>query len=67
MRKRKRIKEWRTTMKREQVDELAAEERREYFRKWRAANKDKVAKHNANYWRKKAEQKLQEQQIQENQ
>lgn len=54
-------------MKREQVDELAAEERREYFRKWRAANKDKVAKHNANYWRKKAEQKLQEQQIQENQ
>lgn len=42
------------------LDELAMEERREYFRKWRAANKDKVKKHNADYWKRRAEQKLKE-------
>jgi len=42
------------------IDELAKNERLEYFRKWRAANKDKVRKHNENYWRRKAEQKLKE-------
>ena len=37
------------------VDESAiAEARREYYRKWRAANKDKVRQHNHNYWAKKA-------------
>jgi len=40
------------------IDELARKERLEYFRKWRAANKDKVRKHNEDYWRRKAEQKL---------
>ena len=40
------------------IDELAKEMRRDYYRKWRAANKDKVRRHNANYWRKKAEQRL---------
>jgi len=40
------------------IDELAKKERLEYFRKWRAANKDKVRKHNENYWKRKAEQKL---------
>ena len=28
--------------------------RREYFRKWRQANKDKVREHNRRYWQKKA-------------
>lgn len=27
--------------------------RREYYRKWRKANADKVKQHNANYWKKK--------------
>jgi hypothetical protein len=40
------------------IEEMAAEARREYFRKWRAENKDKVRKHNQNYWRKKAMQRL---------
>lgn len=40
------------------IEQLAAEEKREYFRKWRAANKDKTKKHNADYWKRKAEQKL---------
>ena len=43
-----------------QIDETIAEERREYFRKWRAANKEKVKKHNADYWRRRAEKKLAE-------
>jgi len=42
------------------VDLLVVETCREYFRKWRAANKDRVKNHNENYWRKKAEQKLNE-------
>lgn len=40
------------------IDELAAEGRREYYRKWRAANKDKVKIHNSNYWKRKAEKRL---------
>ena len=28
--------------------------RNEYFRKWRAAHKDKVRQYNENYWNKKA-------------
>lgn len=40
------------------IDELAAESRREYYRKWRAANKEKVKLQNANYWRRQAEKKL---------
>lgn len=34
----------------------AAEVRKEYFREWRAKNKDKVKKHNQNYWERKAKQ-----------
>lgn len=40
------------------IDDLTIEIRREYYRKWRAANKDKVRQHNANYWRKQAERQL---------
>ena len=37
------------------VEELIAEERKAYFKEWRAKNKDKVKKHIENYWRKRAE------------
>ena len=40
------------------LGELFREEKINYFRKWRAENKDKVKKHNENYWKRKAEQKL---------
>jgi hypothetical protein len=40
------------------IAETAAEERREYMRKWRAANKDKVKKHTDDYWKRRAEMKL---------
>lgn len=36
-----------------ELDEVAKQERREYFRQWRANNKDKVKQHNANYWAKR--------------
>lgn len=42
----------------QKIDDVAAEIRREYFRKWRAANKDKVRQHNENYWRRRAEKQL---------
>lgn len=32
------------------LKELVAQERREYQRKWRAANKDKVRESNRRYW-----------------
>ena len=40
------------------IEELIKEERLSYFRKWRAANKDKVKQHNENYWKRKAEKRL---------
>lgn len=42
------------------MSEAAQEARREYkrvyMRKWRAANKERVAANNRNYWERKAEQ-----------
>ena len=38
------------------MTELTAEERKtraEYFRKWRAENRDKVSEYNRRYWAKK--------------
>jgi hypothetical protein len=42
------------------IEQLALEERREYFRNWRAANKDKVKEYNQKYWKKRAKQKSKE-------
>ena len=47
-------------MKETRLDDLAVQERREYQRKWRAANKEKVRKHNADYWKNRAAKKLAE-------
>ena len=33
---------------------------REYFKAWRAANKDKVREHNRRYWEKLAVKRMQE-------
>lgn len=35
-------------------------ERREYYRQWRAKNKDRVREYNARYWAKRAERTVQE-------
>ena len=43
------------------LEELARKERNEYFKNWRANNKENVKRHNQNYWIRKAEKKLQEQ------
>ncbi len=40
------------------IEELAKKERREYYRQWRAKNKDKVREKNRRYWERKAAQKL---------
>lgn len=40
------------------IDELARQERLEYFRKWRENNKDKVKMHNANYWKNRAKKRI---------
>lgn len=40
------------------IDQLARAERLAYLRAWRAKNKDKVKKHNSNYWKRRAEKKL---------
>lgn len=44
------------------LDELARRERLEYFRAWRAKNKDRVKKSNAEYWKRRAEKRLAEEQ-----
>jgi len=40
------------------IEELAREERLQYFKEWRAKNKDKLKETNARYWKKRAETKL---------
>ena len=47
-------------MANETLNDLAIKERREYYKKWRANNKDKVRKSNQNYWKRRAEKRLQE-------
>ena len=44
-----------------ELENAARIERNEYYRKYRAANKDKIKRINENYWKRKAEKKLNEQ------
>lgn len=48
------------------VEEIAREERLAYFREWRANNKDKVKKHNATYWEKRAKRIIAEREAKQN-
>lgn len=41
-------------------DSDARKLQREYLKEWRAKNPDRVKKYNADYWRRKAEQKQME-------
>ena len=36
--------------------------KKEYYKKWRENNKEKVKKHNENYWKKRVEKLLKEEQ-----
>lgn len=40
-----------------ELEEMAKQERKAYMKEWRAANKDKVKKHQQTYWQKKAQQR----------
>lgn len=42
------------------LEERAREERREYYRQWRAKNQDKVREINRRYWEKRAARKAAE-------
>ena len=44
------------------LEERAKEERREYFRQWRAKNPDKVRENNRRYWERRAARKVEEKQ-----
>ena len=44
------------------LEERAAEERRQYYRQWRAKNKDKVRENNRRYWERRATKKNQAEQ-----
>ena len=44
-----------------EVDNLAIQERREYQKQWRQKNPDRVKKHTDDYWKRRAEKKLAEQ------
>lgn len=45
-------------MNKKMIEAVAKEERLKYFREWRRKNKEKVKRHNKNYWEKKAKEKL---------
>lgn len=42
------------------VEELAKQEKREYFRKWREKNKDKIRENNRRYWERRAARRMEE-------
>lgn len=44
----------------EELKEMAREKNREYKRKWREANKDKIREYNQRYWEKKALEAIEE-------
>ena len=52
-------------MDKTELERLAAEERKAYFKAWRAANKEKTAQHRRTYWEKRALAKLPSEQTQE--
>jgi hypothetical protein len=41
-----------------ELERKAAEERKAYFKAWRASNKEKTAEHRRRYWEKKAMEQL---------
>ena len=45
-------------MDNKKIEAVVKEEKREYFRQWRKNNPEKVKQHNENYWRKRAEKRL---------
>lgn len=47
------------------LEEKAREERREYFRQWRAKNPDKVRENNRRYWEKRAAKRAEAERTQE--
>lgn len=47
-------------MSNQTVEERAKELQRQYLREWRAKNKDKVTKYNAEYWMRKAQKAMEE-------
>ena len=48
-------------MEKTKIEELARQERLEYFKQWRANNKDKVRATNKRYWEKRALNKAKQQ------
>ncbi len=44
--------------KQEEIEKLIKEEKRLYLNNWRKNNKDRVKKHNADYWKRRAEKRL---------
>ena len=45
-------------MNKAELERLVTEERKAYFKSWRAANKEKTAEHRRRYWEKKAMERL---------
>lgn len=43
------------------MEDEGVRNRREYYRQWRANNKERVREYNARYWAKRAERMAQEQ------
>jgi len=48
------------------MQDLIHEEKINYFRQWRANNKDKVKKHNENYWKNRVLKEIQKEKAGEN-
>ncbi len=43
------------------LEEIAREERRQYFKRWRKKNPDKVRENNRRYWKRRAAKRIQSQ------
>ena len=54
------------TYSNEYLERLIKEDRKAYYKNWRSKNKGKIKEQNARYWKKRAEKKLKELEVQNN-
>ena len=47
-------------MDNKKLEEQIVQEKRKYFREWRAKNKERIQKSNEKYWQKRAEKRIKE-------
>ena len=49
-------------MAKQNIEDLVKDEKKRYYKAWRSKNRDRVKQHNQNFWAKKAQKRLENEQ-----